>query len=170
MSDNLKLPVVDSLFTPVNTGSDLVNMPPQSRVIERKVYIKTVKEIAEHDYPQASKTWAALEAAGIEPGDLVANALEQGHGYQSSTIVINGPFIEKDVDSLLGESLSEGERLVSYKYIDDKKLLGSQDQQGGNGMEIVMQSREVTIAEEDNRPRAVKLIAILRKKLPALLK
>lgn len=166
---NVKLPIVDPINPPVNTGSSLVNTPPQSRVIERKVYIKTVKEIEEHDYPQASKTWAALEAAGIEPAELVANALEQGHGYQSNTIVINGPFMEKDVDSLLGESLDAGEKLVSYKYVADERLLDSSEEERG-GMEVILQSKELVVAKEDNRPRAVKLIAILRKKLPNLLK
>lgn len=154
----------------VKTGQNLVNTPPQSRVIERKVYIKTVKEIEEYDYPQAAKTWAALEEAGMEPAELVANALEQGHGYQSNTVAVNGPFREKDIDNLLGESLTEGERLVSYKYVEDEKLLGTQSQQEEGGMEIILQNREVAVIEEDNRPRAVKLIAILRKKLPNLLK
>lgn len=168
MADDFKLPVVDPMASPVNTGSSLVNTPPQSKVIERKVYIKTVKDIAEYDYPQAARTWAAFEAVGIDPSELVANALEEGHGYKSDTIAVNSPFVEKDIDSLLGESLSGGEKLVSYKYVDEKKLL---DVPGGqDGMEIVVQSREVATIEEDNRPRAVKLIAILRKKLPTLLK
>ena len=162
MNQDQKLPVVDPLpNTPAIS-------PPQSKVIERKVYIRVVEEVTEHDFPQAMKAWQALIDAGIEPGDLVANALEQGHDYKSNQQVITQPFSQKLVQPL-AESIVEGSRLVSYQYVDDDKLLAAAPA-NNQSMEIVLTSKDISKLEQDTTNRAVKLVAVLRQKLPNLLK
>ncbi len=159
MNKNPKLPIIDPIPGTLE--------PPSSKVLERKVYIKVVENITEYDYPQAVKTWQALEEAGIEPGEIIANALEQGHNYISNQSVVTQPFKEKQ-ELPLAESIIEGNRLVSYQYITDENLISEGKTE--ESMEIILTSKEIAPFEEDNRPKAVKLIAILRKKLPNLLR
>lgn len=134
--------------------------PPQNKIVERKVHIKVVEEVSEYDFPQATKTWQALEAAGIDPGSLVANALEQGHEYKSNEMLINQPFVEKTTP--VGESAMSEDRLVGYSYVNSKDLKLLSNPQTTSGLKIVLQSRQVALVEADE-PKAVKMTAVLRK-------
>ncbi len=150
----------DSPSDKLDKKTDQYLTPPPAPVISRKVHIKVVEEVSEYDFPQAKKTWQALEAAGIDPGSLVANALEQGHDYSKSEMLITQPFKQKDTPT--GESAVGKERLVGYSYINSKdlKLLSNSPQ--SSGLEIVLQSRQITIVEDED-PKAVKMTAILKK-------
>ena len=144
--------------------------PPPNKVIERKVYIRVVEDVKEYDFPQAAKAWQALEQAGMDPGELVANALEQGHDYRSNEVVITQPFKEKQIQEMLGETIMEGTRLVSYQYVSDSNLLASPQAQDNHSGGLVVASQKMAVAQETNQKKGVKLTAVLRQKLPDLLK
>lgn len=164
MNQDQKLPIVD----PIPNSTTI--QPPPSRIIERKVYIRVVENVTPHDFPQATRAWQALQNAGIEPGDLVANALVEGHNYKDNEFIVSQPFTQKHENPPLAESLADSTRLVSYQYVEDEKLLASTPPANGQNMEIVLTSKDLAKLEHDQTNKAVKMVAILAQKLPNLLK
>lgn len=133
------------------------------------VKIKVVKGVLDYDFPQAKKTWEALVEAGIEPAELVANALETGHSYKSEERELISQFENPRNPSLMYENKVSEDYLVGYNYQrlnrTPKNLLIS----GDNNQSLILSSSELVISEpESGEIEVVKMTAVLRSNTPQI--
>jgi hypothetical protein len=154
----------------VKSDDDLV---AANHVQQKQIRISYVQGVKDSDFPQAKRTWEALEKAGLEPGSLVAWGLEEGHDYRIQTMTVEERI--KELGEVLGESLISEEVLVGYHF---REVLQRDPQtnllEAGPG--LVLYSQALTLAEEqtglipyeNTTEKAIEMTAIIRRK-PLLL-
>lgn len=172
MADNL-VTLRNNLISPVNDSSIAQNSqltsPDDQAYQVREVKVKIVENVLDHDFPQAKLTWQALEEAGIEPGDLVANALNIGHNYEVTEHTLNGAFQNPSDPNLKGESQVSETILVSYQYQPSKTLQNLLSLPEGDTVSLTIASNDLELISSDIvKEDRVKMVAIKRKEIGKL--
>lgn len=131
-----------------------------------RVKMKVVKNVLPYDFPQAKKTWEALSAAGIEPGALVCDGLNQGHGYEVELLDFIQSFSSSEEQGLVYEEVTSEDSLLSYSFTDSKSIYTSLPTSPKTSPDSVSITQTQQLVQLETREvNTVEMVAITAKEL-----
>jgi hypothetical protein len=148
---------MDKYLNPQNKSNSTI--VPATPLVERKVLLRVVENVAESDFKQATVVMEAWEKIGWDPGKPIANALNQGHGYEIKETHLEERFSQK-IDQVIKENSFSSDVLLTYttENYDPSKLIESPNIAGA---ELVTINRGVATID-DQSEKIIDLTAILK--------